>query len=248
MTMGIDLSWQSGNLEILMAIGLTTLGFIIYWFLALSGSVKKLLQKKYGEEKSLITWVIYQKQTGLIFLGILPAIACFMVFDHSWSYYGVSLQNFGLSMLYVLGLAVILVPLTLLSARKPETYSIYPQIRVLNWTPGLVALNAANWGLYLLAYEFLFRGILLMLLVPVMGVWPAIIINTSLYSVTHIPKGSKETISAIPFGFALCLITLNTGTIWVAFLAHFMMAMINDYGTLFFNPEMRIVKQKSETI
>jgi len=238
--MQVDLSWKTGNLEILMAIGLTTVGFIAYWFLALVEKVKETFTKNYGKERALIYWVIYQKQIGVLFLGILPAIACFITFDHSWEFYGVSMQNFGLSMLYMLGMSVIITPLALLSARKPDAYLTYPQIRIKEWTPGLITLNTANWILYLLAYEFLFRGILLMLLVPVLGVWPAIIINTSLYSATHIPKGAKETISAIPFGLALCLITLHTGTIWVAFLAHVLLALLNDYGSLHFNPEMRV--------
>ena len=98
--------------------------------------------------------------------------------------------------------------------------------------------------MYLLAYEFLFRGVLLMLLVPAIGVWPAIIINTSLYSATHIPKGAKETIAAIPFGIALCVITLHTGSILGAFLTHLLLSQLNDYGALYFNPEMKLVRKK----
>ena len=193
----------------------------------------------------MIAWVIYQKQVGVLFLGIIPAIACFIVFpEHSWNFYGMNLENFGQSMLYLSGIAVIIIPLTLISARKPDTIQTYPQIRIKRWTPGLIALNTLNWSLYLLAYEFLFRGILLMLLVPVIGVWPAIIINTSLYSATHIPKGAKETISAIPFGIALCLITLDTGSIFVAFIAHVLLSQLNDYGALYFNPEMKVVRKK----
>lgn len=238
--MKVDLTWQTGNLEVLMAVGLTTIGFIIYWFLALSAGVRARLERLLGKERSLLALVIFQKQTGVLFLGIIPAICCFIVFDHGLKFYGLTLQNFGMSMLYLLGLAVIIVPLTLFSARKPDIFATYPQIRILNWTPRLVAVNSLNWILYLLAYEFLFRGILLMLLVPVLGVWPAIIINVSLYSATHIPKGAKETISAIPFGFVLCLITLHTGSILVAFLAHVMLALLNDYGALSNNPEMKV--------
>jgi membrane protease YdiL (CAAX protease family) len=238
--MKLDLTWQTGNLEVLMAIGLTIIGFIIYWFLALSSYVKSWLERLLGKERSLVALVIYQKQTGVLFLGIIPFLCCFIVFDHSMKFYGLTLQNFGMSMLYLLGLAVIIVPLTLFSARKPDIYATYPQIRMQRWTPRLVAFNTLNWILYLLAYEFLFRGILLMLLVPVLGVWPSIFINVALYSATHIPKGAKETISAIPFGLALCLITLHTGSIMVAFLAHVMLALLNDYGALSNNPEMKV--------
>ena len=63
--MDVILSWQTGYTGILMAIGLPTVSFIIYWFLSLAGSVRKRFEKKCGEEKAPIAWVIYQKHREL---------------------------------------------------------------------------------------------------------------------------------------------------------------------------------------
>ena len=75
------------------------------------------------------------------------------------------------------------------------------------------------------------------------GVWPAIAINIALYSATHIPKGLEETIGAIPLGLVLCILTLSTGTIWIAFLVHVVMAWTNTLTSLKFNPDMKYIKQ-----
>jgi membrane protease YdiL (CAAX protease family) len=70
--------------------------------------------------------------------------------------------------------------------------------------------------------------------------WPAITINSALYSATHIPKGLDETIGAIPLGFVLSLLTISSGTIWIAFIVHVVMAWTNTFTALKFHPDMKI--------
>lgn len=108
----------------------------------------------------------------------------------------------------------------------------------------IVFINALGWAIYLFGYEFLFRGVLLFPLVDSIGVWPAIAVNIALYSATHIPKGLDETIGAIPLGLVLCLLTLASGTIWIAFLVHVAMAWTNSFTALKFHPEINYIKTK----
>jgi membrane protease YdiL (CAAX protease family) len=133
-------------------------------------------------------------------------------------------------------------PLVFMSAKKPSHHVNYPQIREKNWTRSLVLKNSLGWSAYLLGYEFLFRGILLFPLVDAVGVWPAIAINTAMCSATHIPKGLDETICATFLGVVLCLITLMTGTLWVAIVVHIIIALTNSFSSIYHNPEMKFVK------
>ena len=79
-------------------------------------------------------------------------------------------------------------------------------------------------------------------LIEPLGVWPAIAVNIALYSATHIPKGLDETIGAIPLGLVLCLLTLSSGTIWIAFFVHVAMAWTNTFTALRFNPDTNYIK------
>ena len=106
----------------------------------------------------------------------------------------------------------------------------------------MVLKNTLGWSAYLLGYEFLFRGILLFPLVDALGVWPAIAINTAMYSATHIPKGMDEAIGAAPLGIVLCLITLMTGTLWVAIIVHILMALANSFSSVYHNPNMKFIR------
>jgi membrane protease YdiL (CAAX protease family) len=66
-----------------------------------------------------------------------------------------------------------------------------------------------------------------------------------LYAATHIPKGLDETIGAILLGLVLCLLTLASGTIWIAFFVHLSMALTNCFTALKFHPEIHYAKNKS---
>jgi membrane protease YdiL (CAAX protease family) len=150
------------------------------------------------------------------------------------------------SMVWILGLSALVVPLAYISAKKPKNLVNYPQIRAKEWTWKTVFINALGWALYLFGYEMLFRGTLLFPLVQSIGVWPAIAINIALYSATHIPKGLDETIGAVPLGLVLCVLTLLSGTIWIAFFVHLALAWTNSFTALKFHPDIHFVKWKKD--
>ena len=136
-----------------------------------------------------------------------------------------------------MGCLFLVIPLAYFSAKKPKNLQNYPQIRAKLWTRKTLFINLLGWALYLFGYEFLFRGVLFIPLEDALGVWPAIAINVALYSATHIPKGLDETLGAIPLGVVLCLLTLASGTIWIAFIVHLAMAWTNSITALKHNPE-----------
>ena len=142
------------------------------------------------------------------------------------------------SLIYFLGLAILIVPIAIKNAKNPKTWSQYPQIRAKRWSATLKRQHAFGWISYLFGYEILFRGILLFPVYEAWGLWPAVIINASLYSATHIPKGLGETIGAAPLGIVLSIISLQTGTIWTAFAIHCVMALTNAFTALKYHPDM----------
>jgi membrane protease YdiL (CAAX protease family) len=103
-------------------------------------------------------------------------------------------------------------------------------------------MNIAGWILYLFGYEFMFRGVLLFPLAGELGVWPAIAVNTALYSVSHVPKGLSEAAGAIILGLILCVLTLASGTIWIAFFTHVALALTNSFTAMKYHPEMHYSK------
>lgn len=246
-TLDIDFSWKEQDLTSFLPIILSLVFFVIYWFTAQSEKIKQKFYSKYSFDEASAKHIFFTKYFGLISMGILPSVICLLLLpDFKLADYGLTIipETTMFTVIWTLGLTVLVVPIAYFSAKKEKNLVNYPQIRSKVWTKKTVFTAALGWALYLFGYEFLFRGTLLFPLVAAIGVWPAIAVNIALYSATHIPKGLDETIGAIPLGLVLCILTLYSGTIWIAFLVHVAIAWTNCFTALKFHPEINYLPNK----
>ena len=241
----VGLSWKEADVYTFLPLMLLTVFFLMYWFTSKSERVKSFFFRKYEPDKASVLHITFNRVFGFIMLGFIPGIICLIFLkNYSLADYGLTLirETTLFSVAWITGLSLLVVFLSYRSAGKPENLAHYPQIRSKIWTRNTALVNAAGWALYLLGYEFMFRGILLFPLADHMGIWPAIAVNTALYSATHIPKGFTEALGAIPLGLVLCLLTLASGTIWIALFVHLAMALTNSFASLKFHPDMHYRK------
>lgn len=222
-------------------------GFYLYFYPAHAKRMDAAGIKSRNLLSRPIKQFLYRKIWGFVSMGILPALAFVLIFKESVPAFGLTLSKLANYMPWIFLTSLIPVLLNAFLARNPKTHKVYPQLRIREWTPGLFAFSALGWFLYLLGYEYLFRGILLFGIFDAWGYWPAIAVNTAIYSLAHFNKGSGETLGAIPFGILLCIITLSTGTIWFALVAHLGLALSNDFFSILYNPEMKFIKRKERS-
>ena len=233
-TTGINLDWVDGDMTIVLPLMLCLVGFSTFW------GISKMKKINDGSVKN----VLFSKFLGFFTMGVFPLVAClYFLPEYSLADYGLTYNPDSTmdSVIATLVLGALTMPLAFMTARKPSHQVNYPQIREKNWDRSLIIKNSIGWTAYLTGYEILFRGVMLFPLVDALGVWPTIAINTAMYSATHIPKGMDEAIGAIPLGIVLCIITLMTGTLWVAIVAHILMALANSFSSVYHNPEMKFV-------
>ena len=236
------------DLKVFIPVVAGLIGFLVFWFSQQSESLKQKFKNRYPEEKAEANFILYTRYLGGISMGIIPAMLYFIfISGSSLNELGVVLENDAILpvILWSLAIVAVIVPLVYSNAKKPKNLLLYPQIRTENWNRKLVWSNFFSWGVYLLGYEILFRGVLLFPLVTVIGIWPAVAVNIGLYSATHIPKGLTETIGAIPLSILLCLLCINIGNLWPAFLIHIAIAWTNTWISLRHNPSMRITRRTS---
>lgn len=236
-----DLTWRTGDINVFLPLMLATVCFTGYWFTSKSERLKGWFHTRYGSDTGSVYHITFNRITGFFAMGVVPLVTCMMFLAGSQpGDYGLRFEP--ATRLYTLMwtaiLSLLVVPAAFFSARKPANLVNYPQIRAREWTRQTVIINIAGWTLYLFGYELLFRGVLLFPVAAAIGVWPAIAINIALYAATHIPKGLSETIGAAPLGLVLCILTLNSGTVWIAFLVHLAMALTNSFTALKYNTGM----------
>lgn len=82
--------------------------------------------------------------------------------------------------------------------------------------------------LFLIGYEFFFRGVLLFSIIFDAGEEIAIAINILLYALLHCFSNRKELIGTIPFGLLLCIVTLFYQSIWPAVIIHLCLAIVHE--------------------
>lgn len=221
-----------------LALILTLSGYYAYYFLAFSNSTDQVFQKRFPCEKGQIYLFIFQKLTGFIFLGLLPALLFFSQYNfltQKYSVWGLNAFPFWVCAIIVL----LIIYSSNFSARKPDIQNRIPHMRMTYWGVKEIAISAGGWAVYLLGYEFLFRGLLLFTTAAAFGILPALLINIGLYSAFHLPNGMKETLAAIPFGFLLCLVSLISGSFLPAFFLHLSLSVSAELFSVHFNPDMK---------
>jgi membrane protease YdiL (CAAX protease family) len=86
--------------------------------------------------------------------------------------------------------------------------------------------------IFLICYEWFFRGLLFTSFSSWLGIGWAIIINISLYTLIHIHKTKREIIGCIPFGLLMCVFTVWWQSIWPAIIFHLQLAIIHEWPRL----------------
>lgn len=230
------------NISLSIALSVGTICFLLYWFIAHSRSFEKILGKVIQPYIVARYTAFFQKGFGILLIGIVPGIVLWVLRSRMPGDYGLALSDPGATMLWITIGGSLLFFVPFISARKDKMQSFYPQIRIKEWDIKLVLVNTLVWALYLFAYEFLFRSFLLNSFLISLDITSAIILTTAISVTTHMPKGAAETFGTIPFSIMLCLAMISTGSIWAGFIIHLILALSNDYWALYFNPQMRVVK------
>ena len=211
---------------------MVTISFVFYYFITHNEKLHQYFIKKDGVEKSKISWIVFQRLAGVFFLGIVPIFLVFIL-NITFEEIGLTFKNKKPIWGWVLGLGGLCVLINYFACQKDDHLEMYPQIRTPQpWSKKLLFNSALTLFLYTLAYEVMFRGFLLFTCEKELGVVLAIVINTAIYALVHIPKGWKETVGAFPMGIVLCWLTLETGNIWVAVLVHVILAWSSEWFSI----------------
>lgn len=102
-------------------------------------------------------------------------------------------------------------------------------------TPSLPSSFLLSFGfirtLFLIVYEFFFRGVLLFVMMEDFGMEAAVVINIIFYVLIHW-FNKTERYASVPMGLILCWVTLHYNSVWPAVFIHVALAWSHEF-TLF---------------
>lgn len=232
--------WNPESGRFIVALLWSLVGFAIYFLLSNNKHLALRIWKSNRELDPQVRQVILQRIWGLLVLGVISALWVQLIFKGN-------LQDYGLGFTFRVHppwWAYPFIPLILgtgyLVAFTPGNLSRYPQFRIKVWSVPMLVLSGSTWVIFLIGYEFLFRGFLFFSSLEVMVPWAAVALNCVLYAAAHFYKGPGEIMGAIPVGILLCCLTNYTGNIWSAVVIHSIMALSNEWFSIMANPELKV--------
>lgn len=195
--------------------------FIMYFILSYLfkllniNSLEKALFNKNG-----ITYLNLRHIIGILLFGVLFYL---LVPDYRSLLISIKLPNLTFS-----AISVIILVATVLMAITSVNKSIKGiKIKSINF-------HQIDWlyfpirVVFLLAYEYFFRGVLLFSLIYSLGLVAAISLCTFLYVLIHAFDTKEEIIGAIPFGIILCLLSYYSQSIIIPFIIHVALSLVYE--------------------
>ncbi len=217
--------------------------FYFYYYFATSGLPNKICGNINSPVRNKVAMFLTKKGAGFLIMGIIPGLIYYFFLNQDFAKFGFSLDHFKKNYQIILLLIVIIVAVLFVN-QKVNRQNNSLQIQLAEWNLPLFLINAFGWIIYLLGYEFLFRGILLFECYSSFGFWPAIAINISIYSAIHMVNGKDQTIGALIFGGFACYLTLTRGSILIPIIMHITLSVFSDYFSIRYNDKLSFVKIK----
>ena len=237
------LHWNPDDAWLLTGLLWSLTGFALYYFLSKQAFPSVWLSAKVQMLKPEVSRILAQRAWGVLFLGIIPMMIIHVGLNRPLTDFGLRLQFLQPPPWWIYALIPLIALISYATASKPSNLALYPQIRARTWSNGTVWLNAISWVVFLVAYEFLFRGFLLFCSLATLNPFSAIVLNVVLYAFAHFYKGPSEVFGSIPIGVVFCYLTLITGNIWCAVAIHSIMALSHEWFSLQAHPQINLVRK-----
>jgi len=222
----------------------TVIFYYLYFYFITSGLPGKYSSTIIHRVQKEIMLFLSKKFSGFLILGFFPGLLYYYFLNRDFGIFGLSVANFSNNLFVILSLITIITFILFIN-QKINKHNNSLQINVSEWNLFLFLINAAGWIIYLIGYEFLFRGILLFECYNSFGFWPSIAINVAIYSAIHLINGKAQTFGSLIFGGVASYLTLTCGTLLIPIIMHVSLSLISDYFSIRFNENLSFIKQKS---
>jgi membrane protease YdiL (CAAX protease family) len=138
-----------------------------------------------------------------------------------------------------IGVGIVIV-LSLISSRTHSSLELYPEVRVRFWRPHILIKSALSWVIYIFAYEFFYRGLLLQAFLFHLEEALAIAACTALYGLTHYHRLDRMSTLSIVWSVVSCVLVLRTGSLWPAIIIHLSLCLFVEWLSIRHHREMYV--------
>ncbi len=234
---------MDNNAFLILCMAIASLGFIAWYTISSSLRLPVRYQIMYDANPPYVFRILRRRTlAAIIYMGV-PLFVLFCTKwagNPSWGNLNISFQwNPDVLKWSAIGIAVVLV-MSYFSTPRTSNLELYPEVRVRFWRPNILWMSGLSWTLYIIAYEFFYRGLLLQALLLHLDEIPAIAACTALYGLTHYFKLNRMTTLSLIWSVIACYLTLNTGSLLPAILIHLSLCLTIEWMSIYHHKEMYV--------
>ncbi|MEO5906259.1 MAG: CPBP family intramembrane glutamic endopeptidase [Saprospiraceae bacterium] len=229
---------------LLMTLSVATIGFSIWYNLSSSLRLPVRYQVMYDSNPPYVQRIFRRRMYGLIIYALIPLyiISC-TKWLKGFSLNEIQLFNWSnnAGMYTLIGVAI-MVFASFTTAPRQTSLEQYPDVRIRFWEPRILILSSIWWILYIAAFEFFYRGLLLQsFLINFNGNVPlAIAASTSLYCLSQYFRRNRVSFFTIIYGIVACYITLKTESIFPTIITHLTLSLLMEWLSILHHREMYV--------
>lgn len=157
---------------------------------------------------------------NVLLLFFAPLLLGYVMLSDAPSEFGMRIGDWKLGLKWAMGLFVASLPLAVVASRLPAVQQFYRMRYLPSTNSGTEMMTLAlTTMLYMVAWEFFFRGFVLFGLKPALGGW-AVILQAVMFMVGHLGKPGLEVAGSLIAGLVLGAACWRTGAFWPAAVTH----------------------------
>lgn len=230
---------------LMLTLIIASLGFVLWFNFASSLLLPVRFQILYDANRPYVNRIFRRRIAGAVIFGLIPLfiIKCTkylgkpLLGDLNISFH----WNHQVGM-WLLCIVPLLIIIHFLTTRKSSNLEQFPEVRVRFWRPSIFIWSAVWWIVYLIAYEFFYRGLLFQSLRFHLPDDVAIVACTALYAMAHYFKRNRVSFFSFLYGALACYIVLYTGSILPVIIIHIVNTLANEWLSLKHHPEMYLLR------
>lgn len=234
------LTWHADDAEPVIVLATVNVAWVLFHSFGRERNLLRFVPTQLPEAARQARAVFLERVAGFVMLGLVPAAVAALMLHGSAASYGLALGRPVPTLALLGGVMLVVVPLLRRAAADVEHRAHSPRVRAQRWSRRLLRENALTLALYLVGYEFLFRGLLLFAMADWVGAWPAVAISTLAYTWAHLHKHPEELLGSLPVGVVFGATALASGSMLGPLLAHVVIAVSADWFALRADPKVSI--------
>lgn len=207
---------------------------VLYVYLAIAfaammtGLHRRTLQARFGDFRGA---VLYFAAFFVVF-GAVPVLIIFARAPHPWEFLrsvGLTAGHAGAGLLLIAAGVPVAVAAGFIGSRDPAMREQYPfSKQACSSVRRFVLYEAAYLFLYYIPWEFLFRGVLFFPMLPLVGLIPALAVQTIASTLYHCGHPASEIFAAAAAGFIFGLVAYATGSVLCTVAIHATVGIASD--------------------